>query len=163
LDRPRNAPVRTGIGMAAITAYTILALACVNDIIAIKLGMSINDLTRFFRVPVILGPILVFWITKRMALALQRHDRDLVLHGRETGTIVRTPEGRFYERHENVDPHTRWPLVSFNSYRPIELESATDANGVVRKGARKDRVRAALSRFYFEDQIHPVTPAELAA
>ena len=163
LDRPRNAPVRTGIGMAAITAYTILALACVNDIIAIKLGMAINDLTIFFRIAVFVLPVLVFWITKRMCLALQRSDREKVLHGRETGTIVRTPEGRFYERHEDLDPHTRWQLVSFDTYRPIELEPATDANGVVRKGARKDRLRAALSRFYFEDQIHPVTPAELEA
>ena len=163
LDRPRNAPVRTGIGMAAITAYTILALACVNDIIAVKLGMAINDLTNFFRIGLFVLPVLVFWITKRMCLALQRSDREKVLHGRETGTIVRTPEGRFYERHEDLDPYTRWRLVSFDTYRPIEIEPATDANGVVRKGTRKDRVRQALSRFYFEDQIHPVTPAELAA
>jgi len=163
LDRPRNAPTRTGVGMAAITGYTVLALACVNDIIAIKLGMSINDLTRFFRVAVFLLPILVFWITKRICLGLQRHDRELVLHGRETGTVIRTPEGRFFERHEDLDPYTRWRLVSFDTYRPIELEPATDANGLVRKGARKDRLRAALSRFYFTDQIHPVTPAELAA
>jgi len=163
LDRPRNAPTRTGVGMAAITGYTVLALACVNDIIAIKLGMSINDLTRFFRVAVFLLPILVFWITKRICLGLQRHDRELVLHGRETGTVIRTPEGRFFERHEDLDPYTRWRLVSFDTYRPIEIEPATDANGLVRKGARKDRLRAALSRFYFTDQIHPVTPAELAA
>jgi ubiquinol-cytochrome c reductase cytochrome b subunit len=163
LDRPRNAPVRTGLGMAAITFYTILALACVNDIIAIKTGMSINDLTNVFRASLFLLPPLVFWITKRIALSLQRRDRDTVLHGRETGTIIRTPDGGFYERHEPLDEYTRWKLVGYESHAPLELEPATDANGVARKGARKDRVRAALSRFYFTDRVEPVTPAELAA
>jgi ubiquinol-cytochrome c reductase cytochrome b subunit len=163
LDRPRNAPVRTGLGMAAITFYTVLALACVNDIIAIKTGMSINDLTNVFRASLFILPPVVFWITKRVALSLQRRDRDAVLHGRETGIVIRTPEGRFYERHEPLDEYTRWNLVGFESQAPMELESATDANGVVRKGARKDRVRAALSRFYFTDRVEPVTPAELEA
>lgn len=163
LDRPRNAPVRTGLGMAAITFYTILALACVNDIIAIKTGMSINDLTNLFRVSLFLLPPLVFWITKRIALSLQRRDRDAVLHGRETGMVIRTPDGRFYERHEPLDEYTRWKLVSFESQAPLELEPATDENGVARKGTRKDRIRAALSSFYFSDRVEPVTPAELAA
>ena len=163
LDRPRNAPVRTGIGMAAITAYTILALACVNDIIAIKTGMSINDLTNTFRVAVFVLPLLVFWITKRIALSLQRRDRDTVLHGRETGTIIRTADGRFFERHEPLDEFTRWNLVNYETHTPLELEAASDANGVARKGARKDRLRARLSRFYFSDRVEAVTPAELAA
>ena len=38
-----------------------------------------------------------------------------------------------------------------------------DANGVARKGARKERLRAKLSNFYFRDAVNPVTPAELAA
>ena len=163
LDRPRNAPVRTGLGMAAITFYTILALACVNDIIAIKTGMSINDLTNAFRIGLFVLPPLVFWITKRIALSLQRRDRDAVLHGRETGTIIRTPEGRFYERHEPLDEYSRWNLVNYETHTPLELETATDGNGVLRKGGRKDRLRARLSKFYFSDRVEAVTPAELAA
>ncbi|MCA1783665.1 MAG: cytochrome bc complex cytochrome b subunit [Dermatophilaceae bacterium] len=163
LDRPRNVPVRTGIGVAAISFYTVLSLASVNDIIAIKTGMSINDLTNTFRTSLLVLPPLVFWITKRIALSLQRKDRDTVLHGRETGTIIRTPDGGFSERHEPLDEYTRWNLVNFESPAPIELEATTDANGVARKGGRKDRARAALSRFYFTDRVEPVTPAELAA
>ena len=163
LDRPRNAPTRTGLGVAAISFYTVLALAGVNDIIAIQTGMSINDLTNVFRASLFLLPPLVFWITKRIALSLQRKDRDTVLHGRETGTIIRTPEGGYYERHEPLDEHTRWNLVNYESPRPLELETTSDANGVARKGGRKDRVRSRLSRFYFTDRVEPVTPAELAA
>jgi ubiquinol-cytochrome c reductase cytochrome b subunit len=163
LDRPRNAPTRTGLGVAAISFYTVLALAGVNDIIAIQTGMSINDLTNVFRASLFLLPPLVFWITKRIALSLQRKDRDTVLHGRETGTIIRTPEGGYYERHEPLDEYTRWNLVNYESPRPLELETTSDANGVARKGGRKDRVRSRLSRFYFTDRVAPVTPAELAA
>ena len=163
LDRPRNAPVRTGLGVAAISIYTVLALACVNDIIAIKMGLAINDLTIFFRIALFVLPVVLFWVTKRICLSLQRQDRDKVLHGRETGTIVRTPEGKYYERHEDLDEHTRWELVDFESHAPVQISPTVDANGVARKGVGKDRLRAALSHFYFKDRVAPVTPAELAA
>src|SRR5690606_20048323 len=50
LDRPRNAPVRTAIGAAAISMYLVLALATINDILAIKLYLSINDITWALRI-----------------------------------------------------------------------------------------------------------------
>ncbi len=163
LDRPRNAPVRTGIGMAGITAYTVLLFASGNDIMAIKLGMSINDLTWFFRVGFFVLPVVVFWVTKRVCLSLQRRDRDTVLHGRESGTIIRTPDGRFFERHEAGLPEDQWILVQHEAVAPLELEPEVDEHGVARPAARKDRMRARLSRFYFADAVNPVTPAELAA
>lgn len=163
LDRPRNRPTRTGLGMAAITFYGILFAACGNDIIAIKFHLSIDDITRSFQVGLIIMPIIVFWVVKRMCLSLQRADRDLVLHGRESGRLVRTGKGRFFEAHEQLNEYDRWRLVSFDSPAPIQLEPETDRNGVARKSARKDRLRARLSHYYFKDRIEPVTPMELAA
>ncbi|MBT9254761.1 ubiquinol-cytochrome c reductase cytochrome b subunit [Phycicoccus sp. KQZ13P-1] len=163
LDRPRNAPVRTGIGMAGITAYTVFMFAAGNDIMAIKLGMSINDITWFFRIALFVAPPIVFWVTKRVCLSLQRRDRDTVLHGRESGTIIRTPDGRFFERHEAGLPEDQWILVQHEAVAPLELEPEVDEHGVARPAARKDRMRARLSRFYFQDAVNPVTPAELAA
>lgn len=163
LDRPRDRPTRTGLGMAAITFYGILFAACGNDIIAIKFHLSIDDITRTFQVGLIVMPIIVFWVVKRMCLSLQRADRDLVLHGRESGRLVRTGKGRFFEAHEPVGEFQRWRLVAFESPAPIELPPATDENGVRRKGAAKDRWRARLSHYYFKDRVEPVTPMELAA
>lgn len=163
LDRPRNMPVRTGIGMAFITFYGVLFGAAGNDIIAIKFHLSINDITNFFRIAIVLGPLVVFWCTKRICLSLQRRDRDLVLHGRESGRIVRTPEGEFYEVHEPLDEFTRWRLVDFTDHAPLQLAAATDANGVRRKGAGDEKWRARFSNFYFKNRIEPVTPAELAS
>ncbi len=163
LQRPRNAPVRTGIGAAAITLWLIMSIAATNDVIAVKAGMSINDITMFLQVMFFLGPILVFILTKRICMGLQRRDRDKVLHGRETGRIVRTAEGRFFEAHEPLDPYTRWKLVDYEAERPLELTSDTDRHGVASPTARSEKRRAKWSRFYFKDAIYPVTPAELAA
>jgi ubiquinol-cytochrome c reductase cytochrome b subunit len=163
LDRPRNNPVRTGIGMAGITAYSVFMFAAGNDIMAIKLGMSINDITWFFRIGLFVLPPLMFWVTKRICLSLQRRDRDTVLHGRETGTIVRTPDGKYFERHDTELTPDHWVLVQHDAVAPLELESGVDEHGVARKTGRMSRARAALSRFYFADAVNPVTPAELAA
>ncbi len=163
LDRPRNAPVRTGLGVMAVTFYLILFFASGNDIMAIKLHLSINDLTHLFQLSIFVLPPLTFWVTKRICLSLQRHDRDKVLHGRESGTIIRTAEGRFFEKHEPLNAYERWPLVQQDIPEPIAIGSQTDVNGVAAKGARSERIRAKLSNFYFKDRVAPVTPAELAA
>ena len=163
LDRPRNNPVRTGIGMAGITAYSVFMFAAGNDIMAIKLGMSINDITWFFRIGLFVLPPLMFWVTKRICLSLQRRDRDTVLHGRETGTIIRTPDGKYFERHDNELTADQWVLVQHDPVAPLELETEVDEHGVARKTSRLAKAKVALSRFYFADAVNPVTPAELAA
>jgi ubiquinol-cytochrome c reductase cytochrome b subunit len=163
LDRPRNAPTRTGLGVMAITFYGILWANGGNDIIATHLHLSINDLTWIFRIGLFVLPPLAFWVTKRICLGLQRKDRELALHGRETGRIVRTADGEFFEVHEPLSPAERWVLVQHDGHRPIELPPDEDENGVRRPGVRKDKLRRKLSRFYFEDRIEPVTPAEIAA
>jgi ubiquinol-cytochrome c reductase cytochrome b subunit len=151
--------------MAAITAYSVFWFAAGNDIMAIKLGLSINDITWFFRIGLFVLPPLMFWVTKRICLSLQRRDRDTVLHGRETGTIVRTPDGQYFERHEvsaELAPE-QWVLVQHEAVAPIQLEASVDENGVARKAKRSERLRAGFSRFYFADAVNPVTPAEFAA
>ena len=165
LDRPRNAPVRTAVGVAAISMYLVLAIATVNDIIAIKLNLSINDITVALRILFFLAPIVCFMVTKRLCLSLQRGDREEVLHGRETGRIHRTPEGRFYEVHEDLDPHDRWHLVQHEAQRPLSVTEGadTDEYGVKAPRGIGYKMRRALSEFYFKDRVEPVTPSELAA
>ncbi|MGI8718064.1 MAG: cytochrome bc1 complex cytochrome b subunit [Lapillicoccus sp.] len=163
LDRPRNAPTRAGLGVMALSFYFILFFAAGNDIMAIKLQLSINDITRFFQVALIVVPPAAFWVTKRICLSLQRHDRETVLHGRESGTIMRTAEGRFFEVHQPLDAYERWSLVQHDVHAPLAIAAGTDANGVASPTARKEKLRARLSHFYFTDRVDPVTPAELAA
>jgi ubiquinol-cytochrome c reductase cytochrome b subunit len=163
LDRPRNVPTRTGLGVMALTFYFLLLISGGNDIIAAQLQLSINDITNSLRLLVIVLPPLAFLVAKRIALGLQRKDREKVLHGRETGTIYRTETGEFFEVHAPLDEYSRWVLVQQERQTPIQLPPPYDENGVRRPGSGFDRVRQRLSRFFFEDRVEPVTPAELEA
>ena len=162
LDRPRNVPVRTGLGVAFITAFMVLNFAGANDLIATHFDLSLNAITHVLRVGFFVAPVLAFMITKRLCLALQRKDRDLVLHGHETGNIVRFASGEYIEVHKPLDEYERWILVGHDAQRPLEIDPPEDSAGVRRPGYRVDKLRQALSRFFYEDRVEPVTPAELA-
>lgn len=163
LDRPRNVPVRTAVGVSLLTAFFVLVLAGANDLIATHLRLSINDITNAFRVLLLVAPVLAFWATKRICLGLQRKDRELVLHGRETGRIVRLASGEYLEVHQPLDEYERWILVQHEPRRPLEAGPSEDARGVARKGYQAAARRAKVSRFFYEDRVEPVTPTELAA
>jgi len=162
LDRPRNVPTRTGLGMMALTTYLLLWMSGGNDIIATHLRLSINDITYTLRALIFILPPLVYLITKRICLGLQRKDREKVLHGRETGRVFRTEDGEVFELHAPLSAQDRWLLVQFENNHPAELLPATDDSGVRRPGGLGSRLQQKISRFYFEDRVEPVTPAELA-
>ncbi|MGM7667365.1 cytochrome bc1 complex cytochrome b subunit [Microbacterium sp. A93] len=157
LDRPRNAPTRTGVGVAGIVWYCVMWAAASSDLIATHFHVSLNDVTYWLRALFIFGPIIGYIITKRVCLALQRKDREIVLHGREAGVIEMTPEGEFRERHERLDDYKLYKLVSFESKRPLPAQPGRD--GKVSGG---EKGRAKLHRWFYEDRVEPVTRAELA-
>src|SRR5699024_4910060 len=84
-DRPRNAPVRTGVGVAGITFYGVLWLAGSNDILSETFSIDLYLTTYIFRVLAIVGPIIAFIVAKRICLGLQRRDREILEHGYESG------------------------------------------------------------------------------
>ncbi len=49
-------------------------------------------------------PPLVFFITYRWAVGLQRSDREVLEHGVETGIITRLPHGAYIELHQPLGP-----------------------------------------------------------
>ena len=161
LDRPRNAPTRTALGMMALSFWLILFANGGNDVLAISLGASINHITWAARIGLFVVPPLVYVITKRICIGLQRRDKEKVLHGRETGILRQLPHGEFIEVHEPLTPEERWTLTSYHDYRPLEPGPDTDENGVPRPGRRVDKVRARMSRFYFADSEPPATPRDL--
>ena len=163
LDRPRNAPTRTGVGVAIITAFMILNVAGSNDLVATHFELSINGITWALRIAFLVGPFIAFMITKRICLNLQRRDRELALHGHETGRIVRMPSGEFLEVHQPLTEEERWILVQHDSNRLLEIDPPHDENGVRRPGYGRDRVLQRISRFFYEDRVEAVTPSELAA
>jgi ubiquinol-cytochrome c reductase cytochrome b subunit len=158
LDRPRNAPTRTAIGVAGVVFYAVLWAGAATDLIATNFKMNLNQVLTSMQILLIVGPILGYILAKRTCLSLQRKDREIVLHGRETGRIVRLPHGEYIEVHEPLDEFEQWKLVDFKDYAPTLARP--NAAGKITIGAR---IRAGLSRFYFEDRIAPVTQSELDA
>jgi ubiquinol-cytochrome c reductase cytochrome b subunit len=149
LDRPRNVPVRTGLGVAWLTLYVVLLIGGGNDIVATHLHLSINAITWFVRIAFFLAPVAAFVITKRVCMGLQRRDRDKVLHGRESGTIKRLPNGEFVEIHEPLAQDELFTLTQHEQRPPYEIGPLVDANGVRRPVTISQRVRAQLARAMF--------------
>ncbi|WP_431678189.1 cytochrome bc1 complex cytochrome b subunit [Kitasatospora sp. KL5] len=157
-DRPRNAPVRTGFGAAWISLYVLLLIGGGNDLIATHLHLSINSITYFVRVGFFVVPVLVFFITKRWCLGLQRRDKDKVLHGRESGIIKRLPHGEFVEVHEQLPQDKLYKLTAHEQPQPIELPAEVDENGVARKVGRIAKTRAKLSGAFYGEGAQIAKP-----
>ena len=149
LDLPYNAPTRTAFGVAWIVEYFILCLAATNDLLAVALHLSINDLTWLYRIAFFVAPVITFIVVKRLCLAIQRHKRELALHGKETSKVVRMENGEMLEIHEPLSDYERWVLVSHDTYRPLKA------------GKGVSSLRAKMSSFFFKDSVEPVTAAEL--
>lgn len=163
LDRPRNAPVRTGLGVMSLVFYMILVISGGNDIIASAFNLSINQITWGFRFLLFVLPPLSFVITKRICLGLQRRDNDKLLHGYETGRILRLPSGEFLEIHEPIGEAEKAKLLAKADVTPLELPSAVDANGVRNPKAAKSIARAKLSQWFYSDVIPTPTDEEMRA
>jgi ubiquinol-cytochrome c reductase cytochrome b subunit len=114
LQRPRDVPARTALGAMAIAFYVVLLISGGNDVVAYKLDISLNAMTWIGRIGILVAPPLAYYITYRMCLSLQQHDREVLVHGVETGIIRRLPDGRFIEVHQ--------PLASPNGHGHAELE-----------------------------------------
>jgi ubiquinol-cytochrome c reductase cytochrome b subunit len=153
LDRPRNAPTRTAVGMAAVTFYGVLLAEGGNDIIADHLQIPLYTVTWFARVLVILGPILAYIITKRVCIGLQLHDRQMLSHGLETGLIRQLPSGEFTEPDRPLTDEERAVVGAKKPVHRLPSAGATDENGVPSPATRGaiGKLRVRLNHVYTDD------------
>jgi len=151
LDRPRNEPTRTGLGVASLVFYGALWGAGSADLVATHFHVSVELVVAAYQTLVVLGPVAAFVLTRRVCLALEKRDRDILLHGYETGRIVRLPGGEYAEVRGGVDAAQRYRLAGPAAAHPFEARPGDD--GRLRLS---DRVRAAASAAFFEDRLEPV-------
>ena len=102
-DRPRERPVRTGLGVAGIVFYGVLMLAGGNDIIADIFQISLNALTWVLRIALVLGPVVAFLVTRGLCHALLRKERMILTEGEETGEVRQTVTGGYESGHRPVE------------------------------------------------------------
>ncbi len=148
-DRPRNAPARTGIGMAVVVFYGVLWAEGANDVIASVLHVPLYTVTWIARVLVIAGPVAAYLITRRICLGLQRKDAHTLKHGVETGIIRQSPDGGFSEVLRPAGEEERAVL---SARPPRRALPAADAGGVPAPGGTgvAVKLRAALNASFTE-------------
>lgn len=95
LQRPRDNPIRTGIGMMGLVFYAVLFLAGGDDAIAYRLNVPIEELVWVGRIGVFVLPLLAFLLTYGVCVRLQGSDRDVLAHGIRTGVVVQSSTGRY--------------------------------------------------------------------
>ncbi|MGB3444993.1 MAG: cytochrome bc complex cytochrome b subunit [Actinophytocola sp.] len=150
LQRPRDVPVRTSLGVMAITFFMVSLLSAANDVLAEKFDISLNATTWMGRIGLLLLPPLAYAITYRLCLGLQRSDRMVLEHGVETGIIKRLPHGEFIEVHQplaGVDEHGH-PI-------PLEYQGTSVPKKMNKLGSAGEPVAGSLLR--------PDPPEETAA
>ncbi len=150
LQRPRDVPVRTSLGVMALTFFLVLNVSGFNDVIAFYFSISLNAMTWGGRVLLLLLPPLSYAVTYRICLGLQRADRAVLEHGVETGIIKRLPHGEFIEVHQplgGVDEH--------GHAVPLEYQGAPAPKRMNKLGYAGEPVAGSLLR--------PDPPEETAA
>jgi ubiquinol-cytochrome c reductase cytochrome b subunit len=114
LQRPRDNPARTSLGVMIVVFWIIGVISGGNDVFAERFDISLNAMTWAGRIGIVVLPIIAYYVTYRICLGLQQHDREVLAHGLETGILMRDPNGRFYEVHQ--------PLAEPDEHGHTELE-----------------------------------------
>jgi ubiquinol-cytochrome c reductase cytochrome b subunit len=137
--------------------YGVLWGAASADILAVRFGLSIESVVHAFQVLLIAGPVLGFALAERISIGLQKRDREVALHGFESGRIVRMPGGRYVEVHRPVDRYERFRLLAVEPAPDVRVRP--DQRGRLHLSLR---IRAAVVGALFQDRLAPATEAELA-
>ncbi len=75
LDRPRDRPLRTALGVATLVFYTVLFFAGGTDVLATTFGISINVLFPMFQVLLFVLPAAGAYLTYRLCKELAQRDQ----------------------------------------------------------------------------------------
>jgi ubiquinol-cytochrome c reductase cytochrome b subunit len=100
LQRARDVPVRTSLGVMWLSYVAVLFVSAGNDTIARVFDVSLNAMIWAGRIALLTVPPIAYAVTYRLCLGLQRHDRDVLDHGIETGIIRMLPSGEYIEVHQ---------------------------------------------------------------
>ena len=113
------------------------------------------------RVLVFVGPVIAFLIARRWCISLQRADQARLLHGYESGIIMRSPEGAYAERHLPISDEEAYTLTARDRDQILPMPTEADENGVANRKVKLMRLRAKASSFWFGKNIQKPTREEL--
>ncbi|SDT40314.1 ubiquinol-cytochrome c reductase cytochrome b subunit [Friedmanniella luteola] len=129
LDRPRDVPTRTALGVAGVTVYVVLWAAGSADLVATQFRVSFEGVIWTLRAALLVGPLVAGLVTRQVCATLRAADRDRVDHGVESGRILRSPDGGYEEPRDALGAAQRWTLTraAAPAARPSPPGSGADA------------------------------------
>ena len=86
LDRPRDRPLRSALGVATLAFYTVLILSGASDVISTTFGLSVNAVLWALRVASIVAPVLSAVVAYRLCQELAA--RDALARPRDSSPAV---------------------------------------------------------------------------
>ncbi|MCW2951383.1 MAG: ubiquinol-cytochrome c reductase cytochrome b subunit [Conexibacter sp.] len=99
LERPRDNPTRTALGVALFTWVAFVFGAGATDRVLIRFGFPYESQIQFARVATFLVPLIAFFVARKVCRDLQRSEAH-PLRGWSGRRLRRTPDGGF----EPVEP-----------------------------------------------------------
>ncbi|CAN5665137.1 ubiquinol-cytochrome c reductase cytochrome b subunit [soil metagenome] len=94
LDVPRQAPVRTGCGVAGLAFMVVYMLAGGNDVLALMFNVPVELITWIFRVAFFVVPPFAGYVAYKMCVELAETDRHPFSPSKGI-VLKRNPEGGF--------------------------------------------------------------------
>jgi ubiquinol-cytochrome c reductase cytochrome b subunit len=95
LDRPRDKPFRTGVGVAGIIFFTDLTLACATDLLANDYHVPFERLIEILQYGALIGPVVGFAIAYKACKALLASDSHPIR--KPVGAIIiRSADGAYH-------------------------------------------------------------------
>jgi ubiquinol-cytochrome c reductase cytochrome b subunit len=94
LDRPRDAPWRTAVGVGFFTWVAMIFFAGSSDRVFVQLGIPYQDQVLAYQIAMFIVPVIAFWLPKGVCESL-RASEVRPLRGWTGGRVRRTPEGGF--------------------------------------------------------------------
>jgi ubiquinol-cytochrome c reductase cytochrome b subunit len=104
LNRPRDAPLRSALGVATLTFYTILFMAGGTDVEASTFGLSFQTLVHLYQTLLVVLPPILGWLTWKLLKELSRQKRHPIQQP-VGGRIIRTATGGYETVEDNGHEH----------------------------------------------------------
>jgi ubiquinol-cytochrome c reductase cytochrome b subunit len=163
LDRPRNAPSRTGIGVAVMALAIDIQMAGADDVIAVRLNIPFEYLVWTFRIGFFVFPLTGFLVTRRVCLALQRADRRKLREGETYGIAAVAEPDPGEQAYAPVNqPLPEGVRAVVEARQPAELLRPTPRHLIPLPTPHRiaGQLRARLNHFYVRTRLE--NPKSLA-
>ena len=141
---PATIPRAPRSGWPASRSTSVLWAAAGADTIATQFGLSIEGVLVTLQVLAVAGPLVAGVLAWRICVELRAKSDDVLLHGFETGRIVRLPGGEYVEIHQQL-PESRRALPAGDD-RPAAIMLRPDQHGRI---SIARRAQATASRLFW--------------